>query len=93
MKDLLKDTCGPGARQTKMQVSSSPDHLWPEFWSGMSTAPQPKEKQQRAIDKPKLDNARKKRRHLFLIRMMESSRKPLTTHGKVGDADGGGYAL
>ena len=42
-----------------MQTSSGPDHLWPEIWSKMSKAAQRKEKQEWAIEKPKLDNARR----------------------------------
>ena len=33
--------------------------LWPEIWSDMSKAAQKKEKQEWAMEKPKLDNARK----------------------------------
>ena len=45
-----------GARPTKFQATTRPDHLWPDIWSGMSKAAQRKEMQQRAIEKPKLDN-------------------------------------
>ena len=48
-----------GRRRTKIHATTRPDHLWPEIWSGMSKAAQRKEKQQRAIEKPKLDSARK----------------------------------
>ena len=46
-------------RLTQIQAITRPDHLWPEIWSGISQAAQRKEKLQWAIDKPKLDNARK----------------------------------
>ena len=58
MKDLRKDMWS-WVRLTKNQVTTRPDHLWPEMWSSMSQAAQRKEKQQWAIDKPKIDNARK----------------------------------
>ena len=48
-----------GRRLTKIQATSRPDHLWREVWSGTSKAAERKEKQQWAIEKPKLDNARK----------------------------------
>ena len=38
-----------------------PDYLWPEIWSSMSKAAQKKEKQERTIEKPKLDNSRRLR--------------------------------
>ena len=41
------------ARLTKIQATSRPEHSWPEIWSGMSKAAQRKEKQHRAIEKPK----------------------------------------
>ena len=47
-----------GRRLTKMQTTSRSDHLWPAIWSKMSKAAQRKEKQEWAIEKPKLDNAR-----------------------------------
>ena len=48
-----------GRRHTKIQATTRLDFLWPEIWSGMSKAAQKKEKQQWAIEKPKLDNGRK----------------------------------
>ena len=44
-----------------MQATTTPDQLWPEILSSISHAAQRKEKQQWAIEKPKLDNARKLR--------------------------------
>ena len=43
-----------GRRLTRKQTTSRPDTLWPEIWKR-------KEKQKWAIQKPKLDNARKLR--------------------------------
>ena len=50
-----------GRRLTTTQATTRPDHLSPEIWSGTSKAAQRKEKQQWAIEKPKLDTARKLR--------------------------------
>ena len=47
-----------GVRLTKRQAASWPDHLCPEIWS---KAAQRKEKQEWAIEKPKLDHARRLR--------------------------------
>ena len=48
-------------RLTKKQTTSRPDYLWPEIWKDMSEAARRKEKQQWAVEKPKLDNARRLR--------------------------------
>ena len=32
MKKFLTDICGPWERLTRKQVTSRPDHLWPELW-------------------------------------------------------------
>ena len=45
----------------KMQATTTPDQLWPEIWSSMSKAAQRKEKQQWAIEKPKLKKCEKLR--------------------------------
>ena len=46
-------------RLTKRQVTSRPDHLWPELWIKFGTNAQLKEKHKWAIEQPKLVNARK----------------------------------
>ena len=46
-------------RLTRKQTTSRPDKLWPEMWKHMSDASKRKEKQQWAIEKPKLHNARR----------------------------------
>ena len=53
-------------RLTKRQATSRPDHLWPEIWKNMSDAAQRREKQKWAIEKPRLDNARRLRRIYFI---------------------------
>ena len=45
-----------GGRLTRKQMTSRPDTLWPEIWKNMSEGSKRKEKQKRAIEKPKLDN-------------------------------------
>ena len=51
---------------TRKQTTSRPDTLWPEIWKDMSDASKRKEKQKWAIEKPKLDNARRLRGIYFI---------------------------
>ena len=53
------DTHGPVERLTKKQTTSRPDNTWPDMWKHVSDASKRKEKQKLAIEKPKLENARK----------------------------------
>ena len=53
-------------RLTSKQTTSRPDTFWPEMWKHMSDASKRKEKQKWAIEKPKLDNARKLRGIYFI---------------------------
>ena len=55
-----------GGRLTKRQATSRPDHLWPELWRGMSKNAKLKEKQKWAIEKQKLENARRLRGIYFI---------------------------
>ena len=66
MKSHGMDIHGPGRRLTRKQTTSRPDSLWPEIWKDMSEASKRKEKQKWAIEKPKLDNARKLRGIYFI---------------------------
>ena len=53
-------------RLTKRQVTSRPDHLWPELWRGLQRNANLREKHKWAIEKPKLDNARRLRGIYFI---------------------------
>ena len=55
-----------GRRLTKKQTTSRPDNVWPDLWKHMSDASKRKEKQKWAIEKPKLDNARRLRGIFFI---------------------------
>ena len=55
-----------GWRITRKQLTSRPDHLWPELWRGMSKHAKLKEKHKLSHEKPKLDNARKLRGIYFI---------------------------
>ena len=53
-------------RLTKRQVTSRPDHSWPELWIKMGRTAKLKERQKWSHEKPKLDNARKLRGIYFI---------------------------
>ena len=53
-------------RLTRRQLTSRPDHLWPELWTKLGRNAQLKEKHKWAIEKPRLDNARRLRRICFI---------------------------
>ena len=55
-----------GRRLTRKQTTSRPDNVWPDMWKHMSHAAKGKAKQKWAIEKPKLDNARKLRGIYFI---------------------------
>ena len=55
-----------GERLTKRQATSRQDHLWPELWRGMARNAKLREKHKWAIEKPKLDNARRLRGIFFI---------------------------
>ena len=81
-------------RLAKIQATTRPDHLWPKMWSGMSKAAQRMEKQQWVIEKSKLHSARKLR-GIYFVDPDDGEFKETITKSteKVGDTDGGGYAL
>ena len=62
-----------GRRLTRKQTTSRPDTLWREIWKDTSDASKRKEKQKWAIEKPKLDNARRLRGISSLSLMMKNS--------------------
>ena len=55
-----------GERLTREQLTSRPDHLWPELWRGLARNAQLKERQKWSHEKPHLDNARKLRGIYFI---------------------------
>ena len=55
-----------GRRLTRTQTTSRPDNVWPEMWKHMSDAAKSKAKQEWAIEKPKLDDARQLRGIFFI---------------------------
>ena len=81
-----------GRRLAQIQATTRPDNLWPEIWIGMSKAAEKKEKQEWAIEKPKLGNARGLRGIYFNDPEDEECKEAIfkTGNEKVGDIDGDG---
>ena len=44
-ENLQMEICGPGVRLTRNQLTSRPDHLWPELWDKMGKNAKLKKKQ------------------------------------------------
>ena len=55
-----------GGRLTRKQLTSGPDHLWPELWKSMGKHAKLKEKQKWFNEKLHLENARKLRGIYFI---------------------------
>ena len=55
-----------GWRLTWRQVTSRPDHLWPELWTKLGRNAELREKQKWSIEKSKLGNARRSRGIYFI---------------------------
>ena len=55
-----------GERLTRKQLTSRPDHLWPELWKSMGKHAELKEKQKWSNEKLHLENARKLRGIYFI---------------------------
>ena len=75
-----------GARLTRKQLTSRPDHLWPELWKSMGKHAKLKEKQKWSHEKLHLDNARKLRGIYFIdpedkefMETIRNARKKLET--------------
>ena len=64
-----------GGRLTRKQLTSRPDHLWPELWKSMGKHAKLKEKQKWSEEKLHLENARKLRG----TPRIRNSRKPSRT--------------
>ena len=64
-KTLQTDMWSRG-RLTRKQLTSRPDHLWPELWIKLGRSAKLKEKQKWSNEKPKLNNARRWRGIYFI---------------------------
>ena len=66
-KDLQTKKGGPGGRLTRNQLTSRPDHLWPELWEKMRKNAKLKEEQKWSNEKLHLHNARKLGEICFIV--------------------------
>ena len=83
-KGHLTEKHGLGRLTRKQTTTSRPDNVWPDMWKHMSDAAKSKAKQKWAIEKPKLDNARRLRGIFFIEpedeefkRMMKNARRKM----------------
>ena len=78
----------------RKQTTSRPDNVWPDMWKRMSDAPKRKAKQNWAIEKPKLDNARQLRGIFFIELEDEDFKNIMKKRSKeVRNSDASGDAL
>ena len=83
-----------GERLTRKQLTSRPDHLWPELWKSMGKHAKLKEKQKWSNEKPQLDNARKLRGIYFIDPEDKGiQRDHQECSQEFGNATGSRYAL
>ena len=69
-----------GARLTRKQLTSRPDHLWSELWKSMGKLAKLKEKQKWSEEMLHLENARKLRGIYFILTLrIRNSKKPSRT--------------
>ena len=68
-----------GVRLTRNQLTSRPDHLWPELWKSMGKHAKLKEKQKWSEEKLHLENARKLRGSISSTPRIRNSRRPSRT--------------
>ena len=80
-------------RLTKRQATSSPDQLWPELWTKLGTNPELREKHKWAMDKPKLDNARRLRGIYFIDPEDKEFKETMRNARKIGNTNGSRNAL
>ena len=66
-----------GRRLTTRQLTSRPNHLWPELWIKLGRNANPKEKHKWSDEKPKLDNAQDYEEFILLTLRTRNAKKPL----------------
>ena len=83
-----------GERLTRKQLTSRPDHLWPELWKSMGKNAKLKEKQKWSEEKIHLENARKLRGIYFIDPEDKEFKETIkNARKKVGNISGSCYAL
>ena len=82
-----------GRRLTKRQATSRPDHLWPELWTKLARNAKLREKHKWAIEKLKLDNARRIRGIYFIDPGDKEFKETMRNARKNGQTNGSRHAL
>ena len=83
-----------GERLTKKQVTSRPDHLCPELWTKLGRNVKLKERHKWAIEKPRLDIARKLRGIYFIDPEDKEFKETIkNARKKKGNANASCYVL
>ena len=82
-----------GERCTRKQLTSRPDHLWPELWKSTGKHTKLKEKQKWSEERIHLDNARKLSGSISSTPRIRNSKKPSRRRAKSWNISGSCYAL
>ena len=83
-----------GERLTRRQVTSRPDHLWPELWIKLDVNAELKERHKWSDEEPTLDNARQLRGIYFIDPEDEEFKEShQESSQEIGNANGSRYAL
>ena len=78
-ENLPTDICGWGWRLTRKQLTSRPDHLWPEIWKTMGKNAKLKEKQKWSNEKLHWRTHENCEGSISLTRRIRNSKKPSRT--------------
>ena len=78
-----------GERLTRKQLTSRPDHLWPELWEKMGKNAMLKVKQKWSNDKLHLENARKLRGICFIDPEDKEFKETIRNARKIGNTNPG----
>ena len=81
-----------GERLTRKQLTSKPDHLWPEIWEKLGKNAKLKETQKWSYEKPQLDKARKLR-GIYFIDLEDKEFKETIWNGRTNNTNGSSHAL
>ena len=80
-------------RLTKVQTSTRRHHVWLEVWTNLSNEAQKREKEDWANERPKLENARRKRGIYFIAPEGKEHEETIKKcEEQVGSADGSCHA-
>ena len=75
-KKLTTDISGPGEDKTRKQLTSRPDHLWPDLWKTMGRNAKLKEKQKWSNEKLHLETREYCEGSISLTRKIRNLRRP-----------------